>query len=64
MLSGVSLTVVFLLSVLALLSAVKGLHLLAYPVLHLIALSRRPSGGSRGDLRALPVGYVAKFFVL
>ena len=62
MLGGIFLSGVFLFFVVAVFYLLKGLHFLARPVLHLIALSRRPAVGSGNSLEALSVGYVAKLF--
>ncbi len=62
MLGGIFLAGVFLVFVVAVFYLLKGLHFLARPVLHLIALSRRPVAGSGNSLEALSVGYVAKLF--
>ena len=62
MLGGIFLSGVFLFFVVAVFYLLKGLHFLARPVLHLIALSRRPAAGSGNSLEALSVGYVAKLF--
>ncbi len=62
MLGGIFLSGVFLFIVVTVFYLLKGLHFLARPVLHLIALSRRPAAGSENSLGALSVGYVAKLF--
>jgi len=62
MLGGIFLSGVFLFLVVAVFYLLKGLHFLARPVLHLIALSRRPAASSENSLEALSVGYVAKLF--
>ncbi len=62
MLGGIFLSGVFLFFVVAVFYLLKGLHCLARPVLHLIALSRRPAAGSGNSLGAFSVGYVAKLF--
>ncbi len=62
MLGGIFLSGVFLVFVVAVFYSLKGLHFLARPVLHLIALSRRPAAGSGNSLGAFSVGYVAKLF--
>ncbi len=62
MLGGIFLSGVFLFFVVAVFYLLKGLHFLARPVLHLIALSRRPTAGSENNLEAFSVGYVAKLF--
>jgi hypothetical protein len=62
MLGGIFLSGVFLVFVVAVFYLLKGLHFLARPALHLIALSRRPAAGSANSLEALSVGYVAKLF--
>ena len=62
MLGGIFLSGVFLFFVVAVFYLLKVLHFLARPVLHLIALSRRPAASSENSLEALSVGYVAKLF--
>ena len=62
MLGGIFLSGVFLFIVVAVFYLLKILHFLARPVLHLIALSRRPTAGSGNSLGAFSVGYVAKLF--
>ncbi len=62
MLGGIFLSGVFLFFVVAVFYLLKVLHFLARPVLHLVALSRRPTASSETNLEALSVGYVAKLF--
>ncbi len=62
MLGGIFLSGVFVFFVVAVFYLLKRLHFLARPLLHLIALSRRPAAGTGNSLEALSVGYVVKLF--
>ncbi len=62
MLGGIFLSGVFLFFVVAVFYLLKVPHFLARPVLHLIALSRRPAASPENSLETLSVGYVAKLF--